>query len=148
MARKCFSAAVYWMFIKDEQILLQRRSATNPYMPGRRSFPSWHLEWWETLKQWLIRELKEELWIDTLEQNLELVVNVHYIAEINYNTEYFDYFFVVKDYQWEIQNLEENKTDKLQWFDLENLPFEDMVPEVECAIKNYFEWNIFVELKV
>lgn len=52
---------VRWIIIKDNKIFLVRDSETGNFM-----LPWWKQENWETIKQTLYRELKEEIWVDVI----------------------------------------------------------------------------------
>ncbi|WBW95576.1 hypothetical protein [Oceanirhabdus sp. W0125-5] len=56
----------------------------------------------------------------------------------NPDREGIDYFFVAKQWSGEIKNMEPNKCDLLEWFDLDDLPH-NIIPYVKEAIIKYIE---------
>lgn len=111
-------SAVYWI-IRDAnwKILFQRR-ANSWFNDGILQFPSGHIEWEETYFQALLREMKEEINIEFKKSDVKLV---HVLHRINtWERVYFDVFFEIQNYTWEIQNLEPDKCSELGFFDANN----------------------------
>ncbi len=136
MERFSLKVAVYSLLIKDHKILLIRRFQTG-WMDGNYSLPSGHLEKGETLKAGVIRETKEEVDIDIKEENLEFFHVMHRHA-------YIDFFFTVGKYEGVPKIMEKDKTDDLNWFDLDNLPA-NMVPSIKKAVESYKNKENFSE---
>ncbi len=110
-----YYAAVYGI-IKNEQwqILCMQRKNTW-YMDWFYWLPAWHLEWEETLKKWIARELKEEICIGVLENDLELVHTSH---RVNPGERvYFDFYFLLTSYSWEVSNGEPEKCSDISFLD-------------------------------
>ena len=105
------------MIINDSKILLGKRK--NAHGQGAWAPPGGHLEFGETLEECAQRELLEEtgliaesikkLWFTN---DIHLQENKHYIT----------IFMVVDKFSGEVKNLEPEKCEGWQWFDLNNLP--------------------------
>jgi len=129
-----YYAAVYGIIENEKwQILLMERSGTG-YMDGQYGLPAWHLEWYETLKQWAIREIKEEICVDVWEQDLEMVHSSHRITK--WERIYFDFFFLVKSYSWDIENGEPEKCSHIEFLDPNDERIIPYLREVFGNIKN------------
>jgi len=128
--------SVYLILIKDDKILLSRRSGTD-YFNGSYSLPAGHLDGNETLKQAMIRETKEEIGILLDSGDLELV---HAMNRRIPNNERVDFFFTAKSWQGEPKIMEPEKCSNLSWFELNNLP-DNIIPYIKEAI-GFFINNI------
>jgi len=105
------------MIINDSKMLLGKRK--NAHGQGAWAPPGGHLEFGETLEECAQRELLEEtgliaesikkLWFTN---DIHLQENKHYIT----------IFMVVDKFSGEVKNLEPEKCEGWQWFDLNNLP--------------------------
>jgi mutator protein MutT len=131
-----FYSAVFWI-IKNEnwEILFQKRQNSG-FMDGKFQLPSGHIENTETMKGAFIREMEEELGIILQEEDLELL---HISHRVRSERMYFDIYFEVKNYKWEIQNREPHKCSELQYRDIENGDTKEIVDfnlEVLKKIKN------------
>ncbi len=124
-----YYAAVYWIIEnKKGEILLMKRKNTG-FMDDKYGLPAGHLEWYESLKQWLIREIKEEICIEVIEEDLEMVHISHRIS--NWERVYFDFYFKVKKYTWVIANWEPDKCSEVKFLDFQN-------SEIIPYLKNVF----------
>lgn len=134
-------SAVYVMFIKDGKILLYRRKNTG-WQDGKFGIPGGHLEEKETLKQAAVREAKEETGLKIKEEDLELIEIGHrqFIPgkSVEATHDYLDIIFKAKKWDGNPEITEENKSDKLQWADLDKLP-ENMIMSVSIMIENYIK---------
>ena len=126
-----FKSAVHLFLIRGDEILLLRRFNTG-YEDGNYSVVAGHLDGGEEVKQAMMREAREEIGIQVLEEDLEVVGVMHRLAE----DERIDFFLVARDWEGEIRNMEPHRCDDLAWFPLEGLPA-NMIPYVKRAIENY-----------
>lgn len=55
---------VSWIIIKEKRVLLIKRWANLKIIPNLWCFPWWHQEQWENFEETVIREIKEEVWLD------------------------------------------------------------------------------------
>ena len=132
--------SVYLVLMKNDKILLSRRYNTG-YFDGYYSFPAGHLDGNETLKQAMVREIKEEIGIDLDPVDLELV---HTMNRNILNNERVDFFFTAKQWQGEPKIMEPNKYDDLSWFETDNLP-QDIIPYIKQAVDSFLKNIIYSE---
>ena len=77
----------------------------------------------ETIIQWAVRELEEETWIQTSEQQLSLAWILHFSFESKVERNQECSVFVFRWYEWGFVETDEMKP---QRFDIDKLPFENM----------------------
>ncbi len=133
-------ASVYLVLIRDNKILLSKRYNTG-YFDGNYSFPAGHLDGNETLKQGMVREVKEEISVDLDQNDLELI---HVMNRKIPNDERLDFFFSVKKWQGEPKIIETDKCDDLSWFELNDLP-KNIIPYIKQAIDSILNNIIYSE---
>lgn len=122
--------AVYLFLIRDNKLLLLRRKNTG-WKDGQYGVPAGHLEKNETVLSAATREAKEETGIDIKPEDLELVHVMHRKA----NYDYIDFYFNIKKWKGDPFIAEKEKSDDLQWFDLDKLP-QNTVDYVRMAFEN------------
>lgn len=132
-----FIGAVYLLLIKQNRILLLKRSNTG-YEDGKYSLVAGHIEGNETIKQAMIREAKEEAGILIDENDIEIVTFLHRKT----TPERLDFFLKCKNWEGAIENKEPDKCSELKWYDINNLP-PNIIPCVKKAIENYQNHIIF-----
>ena len=132
--------SVYLVLIKDNKILLSRRHNTG-YFDGNYGFPAGHLDGNETLKQAMVREVKEEIDIILDPADLELV---HTMNRKIPDNERVDFFFTAKKWQGEPKIMELDKCDDLSWFKSNNLP-QNIIPYIRQAIDSFLNNIIYSE---
>jgi len=115
---------------KKNQILLQRRCNTG-YMDNMYAFVAGHLEPNESLLQGVIRETKEEVNVELEADKVKFVCFIRRASDNNYINSYFVY----KDFDGEVINMEPEKCSELKWFDIDKLP-NDIIPNDKRAIYN------------
>ena len=129
-----FYSAVFWIICDSEwKILFQKRQNTW-YMDRWYQLPSGHLEGTETMEEWLIRELKEEIGISPTSLKISHITHRNAGDRV-----YFTIFAEIFTYDGEIQNLETEKCSELRFIDIENDDTSNIVPynlEVLDWIKN------------
>jgi len=118
-----FSAAVavYGILVRDDQILLARRSGTG-YHDGEWSLPAGHLEGGEDALTGLARELREELLIDISRAACRLVLVMHRAREHADDLEYLDLFFEVHQRFGEPTIGEPERCSQLLWCGRQHRP--------------------------
>lgn len=98
------------------RILLVKRKYNLKSLPNYWWIPGWHIEDWETLEQSVIREVKEEVWLD---------------------------FSIIKLFETaELINKENNKIKIIHRF-LGNVSWNIVIQENEC---DWFAWYNYDEL--
>lgn len=125
---------------KNNQILLTRRAATQKIWADHWHCVTGSIEKDESPKQAIIREAEEEVGIKLHEVNL---VTTIFLKE----KDYFDplkkfyaleLFFVASlAVDQNPTNMEPLKQDKMDWFEINNLP-NPMIPGVAFGLKSYF----------
>ena len=95
--------------------------------------PAGHLEPNENVCEAIVREAKEELNIDLKDFELVQIMN------LNGDTDVYDaYFFICKDYDGEITNMEEDMAKTLEWHSI-NEPINDLMEYEQYALEKYIE---------
>jgi len=131
--------AVISIVTKENKLLLLKRKNT-PWMNWYWWVPGWRLDTWETMTVWSIRELEEEVWIKVKEKDI-IFKSVIQHKDDRWERIYFAIH--TQKFSWEPVNIEKNKCEKVEWFDIDNLPTK-ITPQVNIclnAIRNkiYFE---------
>jgi len=146
MGNPIFYAVAYAFIVnKDNEILLQKRSKNCWYMPNTWSIPSWHIEKKEWILNAMNRELYEELWITAKPEDMEIVTNTFYYNSKT-NLDYIWYYITINKFEWEIKIMEPDKCDWYKYVKYDEIPFDNMPPEVAFSLKKYIEWHKFNEL--
>lgn len=130
MQRFSYIGAAYLLLIEDGRILLQRRVNTG-FMDGSYGVPSGHLDGGESAREGCVREIREEIGVELLPQNLSVVHVMHRKAAAD---ERIDFFMTAAAYTGEVENKEPDKCDDLSWHALDALP-ENTIPYVRQAIE-------------
>jgi len=107
---------------RDNKVLLQLRK--NCFGAGKYGLPGGHLEYMERLDEALLRELKEELDLNLAKENLRFAAifdDPHDPCRRDQEHHIQVCFFVEIGNQIPRIN-EPNKCEKLEWFDIMNLP--------------------------
>lgn len=135
------------LIIKDSKILLGKRK--NAHGNGTWSPAGGHLEFGETLEECAKRELFEETGLVAKSMKKLWFTNDIHISE---DKHYVTVFMVVDKFIGEPKNLEPDKCEGWQWFDLDNLPnplflsVENLIKEM--TLKNLiFNSGSFVDQK-
>lgn len=138
-----YFAAVYAILENENGEILFLRRANTSFMTGKLWLPSGHLEWQESLKQWTIREIKEEIGIDVQEEDLELVHSSHRITA--WDSVYFDFYYKVLNYSWEIQNWEPEKCSELKFVSPDD---SDVIPYLKEVLERIARGETFSEIYI
>jgi 8-oxo-dGTP pyrophosphatase MutT (NUDIX family) len=110
-----FNATVSFILEQDDKILLFYR--TDGYFKnGWWVLPAGHIEENETAIQAVVREAKEELGIDV---DVKDVAFVHIVHNLVGENKRMDFYFLIKDFKGELQNLEPSKCTDMQFFSIE-----------------------------
>lgn len=131
--------AVVAVIIKDNKVLLLRRKNTE-WMNWYWWVPWGRLNKWESMINWIIRELEEEVWIIVLKNDIIFTSIVHH-KDIRGERIYF--IAEIRNYIWKAKNNEIEKSSGINWFEIENLP-ENITPQVKIAldvIKNKINYS-------
>ena len=101
---------------RKTEVLLALRKNTG-YNDGKYELPGGHVEEGEDLIDAMIREAKEELNIELKRENLSIVHILHH-----YKADRIIIRILAKEYAGNIQIGEPDKCEKLEWFDINELP--------------------------
>lgn len=130
--------AVYLLLEREGKVMLIRRYNTG-WHDGDYSLPAGHVESGESAIQSLIRESKEEVGVVIERADLELVHVIHR-NKTEDNAEYIDLYF--KAEKWGGYIRKGVSCDKIEWFDLDNLP-NNIIPVVRYVLEQISENNIY-----
>ncbi len=137
MSRFTLKSAVHLFFIRDGQVLLQRRYNTG-YQDGNYSVVAGHLDGGELVTAAAAREAQEEIGVNLQPEDIRVVGVMHRLSD----DERIDFFVAVERWQGEVRNMEPHKCDDLRWSPLDALP-DNTIPYVRQAIANYAEGKWF-----
>ena len=131
-----FNATVSFLVEKEGKFLLFYRT-DGYFKDGWWVLPAGHIETGETATQTVIREAKEELNIDVDAKDVSFAHVVHNLVGENKR---MDFYFRIKNFKGEIQNMEPNKCAKMEFFSKDSLPpLEKIAPTSLHALQNV--WN-------
>ena len=120
---------------KNQVLLLRRTEKCQGGMKGIWSRPGGTVEFGETVEQAIKREIKEELNID-----VELFGPKRYYNDIREEDGIKKHWLAcgcfAKIISGKLKNLEPEKHDKVEWFDLNNLP-ENIVEYTQVSIEEF-----------
>jgi 8-oxo-dGTP diphosphatase len=105
------------LIIQDFKILLGKRK--NSHGQGTWATPGGHLEFGETLEECTKRELLEETSLQAGSIKKFWFTNDIHVQE---DKHYITIFMLVDKFSGELKNLEPDKCEHWQWFDLNNVP--------------------------
>lgn len=140
---KNIPAAYLVLMNETGQVLLLRRFNTG-YHDGMYSLVAGHVEENETYTQAVLREAKEEAGIDLILDKLKVGHVMHRKSDTD-GSERVDIFYVAKDWQGEVCNVETDKCDELTWFDIEQLP-ENVIEYIKVALNNIQQGVFYSEV--
>lgn len=132
--------AVYLLFEKDDDVLLLRRANTG-YEDGKYSVVAGHVEQDEHCIAAAIREAKEEVGVVVHEQDVEFVHVMHRVSD----QDRVDFYFLVREWECEIKNMEPHKCDALDWYAWDALPKDEIIDCVYQALTAVREKRYFSE---
>ncbi len=135
--------AVYIIIERNKQYLMLRRFNAS-YKNGHYTFPAGHMDGNEAPSQAAAREASEEAGVLIDPSDLEMMHCMVYKAEEG-GHERVSLFFVAKVFSGEPKNMEPEKCDDMQWFDIDNLP-NNLVPEVRHALEQIAGGQVYSEI--
>jgi 8-oxo-dGTP pyrophosphatase MutT (NUDIX family) len=131
--------AVHLFLARGDEILWLLRQGTG-WLDGFYSVVAGHVDVGESAIAAMIREAREEVGISLSPQQLEHVVTVHRDSD----TERVDFFFLARDFEGEVCNMEPDKCGALTWASFEQAPT-PRVPYVEAAFEAWREGKAYIE---
>lgn len=130
-----------WIMIKDGKIFLWEK---------KNGFAKWVLNWvwWkqeaaESIEECMIREAKEEINIDIIEQ--EKIWVMTFVFEDKPERNLVMHIYNILNYTWDIKESEEVKP---FWFDLSNIPYEKMWEFDKHWLPRFLDWEKDIEYNV
>lgn len=111
-----------------KEVLLSLRKNTG-YRDGEYELPGGHVDKGEDLIHAMVREAKEELLIDIKEEDLKIVHILHH-----YTGDRINFILAANTYEGIPSIGEPEKCEKLEWFDINNLP-ENIIGKVKKSIE-------------
>lgn len=118
-----------------KEVLLSLRKNTG-YRDGEYELPGGHVDKGEDLIHAMVREAKEELLIDIKEEDLSIVHILHH-----YTGDRINFILTANTYEGIPSIGEPEKCEKLEWFDINNLP-ENIIGKIKKSIEE-INSNIF-----
>jgi len=104
---------------KENKILLIKRKNTG-WNDGRHAYVGGDVDGGETVTQAAVREAQEELGIKLDKNNLKLIHVLHRKDKIYFES--IDFVFEATEWQGQPTNMEPDKCDGFEWFEIDNLP--------------------------
>ena len=137
--------ASFVILMKDKKVAMVLRKNTG-WMDGYFGLPAGKIEYHETFTAGAIREAKEESGVDISEQHMRVVHVVHRHAEESDGQfmDWVDVYFAVDKWLGEPHNAEPEKSEKLEWLDIENLPDNIVLPQ-RAALVEIAKGNAYSE---
>jgi 8-oxo-dGTP diphosphatase len=120
---------------KNKEILLVKRSKQSKAEPGMWSRPGGTVEFGETIKKALVREIKEELNI-----KINIIKFLEYFNNIDLKNHkhWVTFGFLAKIKSGKVKNMEPGKIDQIKWFALDNLP-KNLTSYTKNGIRAYLQ---------
>lgn len=119
------------MLVKDNSVLMLKRSEKSSFAPGCYSLPGGLVEKNESFKDALVRELQEELGIHIDAHNLQFA---HAFYRKGTEHELVAFIFTCSVWSGNPINKEPSKHDQLTWISLDILPENSIIPAHRNAL--------------
>jgi len=128
-----------------KEVLLALRKNTG-YNDGEYELPGGHVDENEDLMNAMVREAYEELGIKLKVEELKIEHILHH-----YKGNRLNFILTTKKYEGELKIGEPDKCEKIEWFDIENLP-QNMYKRAEKVIREinsgvFYDNSDFLNLK-
>ena len=132
--------ATLWIILKKWKILLAMKKRW--FWQWKYNWPGWKINNWETSEEAMIREAKEELWIQILKQKKIWKLIFYFSWKSNWDFEVD--LFLINDF---IQNPVETDEMKPKRFDINKIPYENMWEDDRIWLPRVLNWEINIEYK-
>jgi 8-oxo-dGTP diphosphatase len=129
---------------KGSKVAMVLRQNTG-WMDGHYGLPAGKVEWQETYEQCAVREAKEEAGVAVRAEKLRFVHLVHrHGEEGEIFMDWVDVYFEADEWDGEPHNAEPDKSTRLDWLDLNDLP-ENIVPPQRQALLDLAAGKLYSE---
>lgn len=136
--------ACFVLLRKDNMVAMVLRKNTS-WMNGFWGLPAGKVEYGEPYINGAIREAKEEAGVDIDRQDLAFLHIAHRHSEDgNEIMDWIDVYFEAKHWRGEPYNAEEEKSERLEWHKLDNLP-ENVVPSQKAVLLQIAKGEVYSE---
>jgi len=137
--------AAFVILRRGDKIAMTLRRNTG-WKDDHYGVPAGKIEWDETYLQGAVREAKEEAGVDVEQEDLKMVhvVHRHSLQENGDFMDWVDLYFEATKWEGEPSNVEPEKSERLDWLDINNLP-ENIVPEQRAALVAVAKGEIYGE---
>jgi ADP-ribose pyrophosphatase YjhB (NUDIX family) len=138
--------ACFTILKRGNKIAMVLRKNTG-WMDDHYGLPAGKGEWFETFTSGAIREAKEEAGVDIVLGDLRFVHMAHRHGEDRFTKKFMDWvdvYFEADQWTGEPFNAEEEKSERLDWLDLNNLP-ENIVPSQRAALLHIANGDFYSE---
>ncbi len=105
------------LILKDWKILIWKRSNTSLWN-NKYWLPWGHLDFWESILECWIREVKEETWLDI---DLKDILILDFTEDIFEGKHYITFFMIVEKFSWTISTPEPDKHKEWIWLEWEEI---------------------------
>ncbi len=127
------------IMIKDWKIFLWEKK--RGFAKGVLNWVWGKQEWCETMEKCMIREAKEEIWIDILSQEKIWVLHF-YFPEEKSDWNQSVHLFLVNSWKWKIVETDEIKP---FWFDINKIPYDKMWEDDKYWLPRVLAWEKDIE---
>lgn len=136
--------ACFVILMKEDKIAMVLRKNTG-WMDGYYGLPAGKIEYGETFTEGAIREAKEEAGVEISPDDMRVVHIVHrHGVEGDMFMDWVDVYYAVDDWQGEPHNAEPEKSERLDWLPINDLP-ENIVPPQRDALTEVAKGNFYSE---
>lgn len=136
--------ACFVLLQKDGKVAMVLRRNTG-WMDGYYGLPAGKVEYHETYKAGAVREAKEEAGVIVKESDLKFVHVAHRHGEERGGfMDWVDIYFEADKWEGELHNAEPEKSEQLDWLDINDLP-ENIVPPVRDALTRIAKKEFYSE---
>ena len=108
-----------WIMNKNGEILLQKRSANKPRNPNKWAKTGGHVDSGESVKNAILREVKEEVGIDIPKNQVE-ILEIYKSKDPNNKYFAYDFLFIV-DYKIEDYVLQKEEVSEVKYVTIEDM---------------------------
>ena len=136
-----------WIIICDDKILLWSKKKTNSWFTislWKRNWPWWAVEENESIEDWLIREVKEEMWAEISKVFLEKTWVIDFYFETKPIRNKKCHIFNIKNFNQPYYETDEMKR---EWFDVNNLPLDNMRDSDKIWLPKVLSWK-YINYKI